>query len=62
VNTFSETFFTASETALPGPPFRDICLESGAHYKHPFSLRKLFLKVFESFLRADYYNAKTGEF
>lgn len=61
VNTFSKTFFNASETALPGLHLRDLCLESGAHYKHHLRLRKHFLKVFQSFLRADHYNAKMGE-
>ena len=45
VNTFSKTFFNASETALPGLHLRDLCLESGAHYKHHLRLRKHFLKV-----------------
>jgi len=42
---FQKHFFNTFETALPGLASRDLCLESGAHYKHHFSLRKLFLKV-----------------
>jgi len=58
---FQKHFFNTFETALPGLASRDLCLESGAHYKHHFSLRKLFLKVFKRFLQAGHYNAKTGK-